>query len=124
MNYLQIDGKQYPFKFTFSKIIALSKMHGVDYVSQLDKVVNEMSLESIPEIITLGLEGGAQTEDKACDFDAPAIRQELEKDQSLIGRAMKVITDDITAAFVVPGEHSGDSDESEGKHSAGAKYKK
>lgn len=126
MNYLEIGGKQHPLKFTFSKILELSAMHDAEYISEADKIVTNMKMAELPKIVFLGLQGGAESMNKECAFKSTEeVTAEFEKDQQLIGRAMAIITKDLTDAFTMPEENNEEEALSEGAgKSDGVKYKK
>jgi len=123
MTHLKIGGKDYPFKFTWSKLLQLAKMHKVENVTDLDKIMTGMKLERLPDIVLLGLEGGAKVNGEECPFMAGNFSEEFEADQSLVGRSMAAITEDLTKAFEMPGDEAGEDSEPTGKPSNGEKYK-
>lgn len=127
MHYLTIDGEDHPIKYTFSKILALSAMHKVNYIRDVEKIIQEMSLGNIPQIILLGLEGALEFEGKKSEWTIDKVNAALDKDQQLLGRALAAINENLTYAFAVPSDEAENGEalaEGVGKTSDGVKFKK
>lgn len=126
MNYLEIEGVNHPFKFTFSKILLLSEMHKAEYVTDSALIIQKMRFDKLPEIVLMGLQGGAEALGKACGYnDKDEIKEAFEKDQQLIGRSMQAVMNDLTSAFALPEDEEEETlPEGVGKSLDGTKYKK
>lgn len=93
------DGVKRPFRFSWKALRRLADELGVQKLTELGEIVQELPMDKIGVFLQIGFEAGAKREKLAVDFTFDDVEDWLDDDFSILTRAFEAFGNDFGAGL-------------------------
>lgn len=97
MQYISIDGNQYPFKFGFSGMKKLMARYKLRSIAQLATLQDVLPVDDVPLFVKMGFDTGALIASEAQPFSLEEVETLLDRHLWLIPTAFQVFGEELQA---------------------------
>tara|TARA_R100001244_G_scaffold42085_2_gene38075 strand:- start:4275 stop:4604 length:330 start_codon:yes stop_codon:yes gene_type:complete len=92
--FVKINEKKYPVKFGFNALRKYSALTNTS-LQELDKLGQDMSLDSALTLIFCGIEDGYRAAKQQCEITIDSLADLIDEDFDAIGRCMEVLAEQM-----------------------------
>lgn len=90
MQTIKLKDKEYPIRFDFNTLRAFGKLTGINKLSELQNLGDQITLDQTLTLIFCGIKEGCRRENIAFDFTIEQVADYLADESGLIGETMSM----------------------------------